>query len=282
MNYFTFSLFGNNPVERQEIAKTSSKKSRRIAEKLARSTDMVVFERNCLVNWKPGWGDWVEVPYQLRHIFKLTPEDDWQSLEDRFREQKRYIRKAQKENFSITISREKDDFDFFYDNMLVPLAERKYEDRARIAQHEYLAKLFPKGFITFVSTQDGQRIAGAFNIVDGDLYSGMVMGVLNGNEAWIQKGVVALLYQSDIQYCYKNGLKRIDIGESVPFANNGLFRYKAMWGYRPQLDPWNYLNWLIWVPNRSQVALHWIERHQFLPQFSKFSSNYIGHLATES
>lgn len=280
LNYFVFSLFGDNPVDRREFEKISSRTSRKIGEGLASTADLVIFERNCLVKWKPNWGEWIETPFQVRHVFEIDAQDTWQSIENQFTEQKRYIRKAQKEEFSISISQDKKDFDYFYDRMLIPLAKKRYKDRARIAQRLYLQALLPKGFITFVSTPDGQRIAGAFNIIDGDIYLGMVMGVLDGNEDWIQRGAIALLYHSDIQYCHKKGLHRIDVGESVPFANNGLFRYKAMWGYRPQLDPWNYINWLIWVPNNSPEGLRWVVRHQCLPQFSKFSSTYIQQIST--
>ncbi len=279
LNYFAFSLFGNEPFERKEIGKIPLRTLKKTAQKLARQADMVIIERNDLLKWKPTWGDWIETPSTVRHLFKIEPGEPWASIEDRFREQKRYIHKAQKENFTLATSHKKEDLLFFYDQMLVPLAKNKYDDRAQIAGVKYYLELFSKGFITFVVAPDGQRVAGSLNIVDGDIYLGMVLGVLNGNDAWVQKGVTSLLYLSDLQYCHQHGLRRIDVGPSLPFANAGLFRYKSMWGYRPAPDPWNYLNWLIWLPKQSPATTSWLGRHQFLTEFCRFSSTEVANIS---
>jgi len=97
---------------------------------------------------------------------------------------------------------------------------------------------------------------------------------LDGDQAWLQTGALSALYFGSIKWCFDHHIRRCDIGEVRPFANDGLYQYKRRWGFRPIRELWNPREWLIWAPHSSETALRWLEAHPFIPEFARSGGEF--------
>jgi hypothetical protein len=242
----------------------------RAAEQMARAADLVVIERNSLLSWTPGRGQWVTSPTWVRMVIDLEPGSDWSQLERGFKKHQKNIRRFQKTGYTYRISRSQADFDLFYDQMYVPLVTQRHTQEAFVDSRKHLLKLFRQGFLLLIIDKDGRPIAGDLDHLNGDTLFGVACGVLNGDPALLEEGALSAIYYYALQWCHENNIRRCDIAEVRPFVEDGVYNYKRRWGYQPARELWNTREWLLWVPNHSPAALAWLSSHPFLPEFARY------------
>jgi hypothetical protein len=147
------------------------------------------------------------------------------------RRRRRDIKKIETQNYSYTISKEKDgDFDFFYWKMYSPYAEQRFGKAAYIKRYNESKAFYRSGGgIIFVKKCEKPVAGILFRTIGKTLYA-ISMGLYQQSEKFADQltSQAALLFL--IKWAKMNGMESLDYGTSLPFFREGVFMYKKEWG----------------------------------------------------
>lgn len=277
MQFLISKMFENENVNCQMVGKARFWELGRAAANFEKQCDLVVVEQNTLLHWRPAHGPWVSSPTWVRMVFDLDLQHPWEKVEHSFRKHERNIRRMKRCGYRYEISHDPADFDFFYEKMYVPTIHGRHASYGLVDTKQHLFSLFQQGFLLFIVDNEGNRVAADMAAIYGDVYFGVVCGVLNNDETLLENGVTSALYYYAIQWCHENKFRRCDIGEARPFEYDGLYEYKRRWGYKPVLELWNTREWVFWNPRQSAAAREWLLANPTLPKFSQYSEQIMNN-----
>ncbi|UCG37062.1 MAG: hypothetical protein JSV64_01960 [Candidatus Bathyarchaeota archaeon] len=147
------------------------------------------------------------------------------------RRRRRDIKAISHQHYGYAISHcDLQDFDFFYWKMYRPYIERRFGQAAMFSPYDVLMGYYKRnGGIVFV-TKRKRRLAGLLFQIRGDTVFALIYGIYYGNTSFAKNlaGTAALHFL--IQWGKGQDLRWLDYGRTVPFFNNGVFRYKKEWG----------------------------------------------------
>lgn len=267
IGYLANEVFGDNGYRSEQVGSCRWWKLAKQAQAAAARADLVVIERNTLLQWIPRQGQWLRTPTWVSMAMEIDPHRPWEEVKNQMHSQHSNIRMMKKWNFTYKVSHDPCDFDFFYERMYVPYIGKRYPETGFTDSKSHLRKIFERGFLAQIGLPDGEPIAAVVSMRQGELQFSVALGVLDANTDWLNTGVLSALYYFQIKHAYDDGLRRIDAGGVRPFLKDGLFQYKYRWGLRPVLDYWNPREWLIWNPNGSDAARQWAAEHPIVPDF---------------
>jgi hypothetical protein len=130
---------------------------------------------------------------------------------------------------SYRTSNTNEDFDFFYHRMHVPFVTRRFGESASTDTYDEMKQYFNKGFLLLVN-QDGQAVIGALCIIERDKLIFRRTGVLDGDDCYVKGGAHASLYYCLIRVAKERGCRSLDVMNSRPFINDGVYKNKRRWG----------------------------------------------------
>lgn len=128
------------------------------------------------------------------------------------------------------------DWDEFRNEMLVPYAERRFGEDARIPSAALMRHLRARGRLLLV-TRAGVRLAGVGVLCSANTVWLTALGVKDGDPALLREGVLAALYVLTIGWARAAGMHRIDFAGAPAFQLDGLTQYKRKWGLSPVVEP---------------------------------------------
>ena len=134
-----------------------------------------------------------------------------------------------KNGFSCSVSREHDDFLWFYERMYRPYALAKFGELAALSSFDDLERRMAQGFLLFVSDAS-QRIAGSLCFVTGDTFTYYKVGVLDGSRSHVSRGAVSALYHYQIEHARRLGCRHVELLSSRPLLDDPVYTYKRKWG----------------------------------------------------
>jgi hypothetical protein len=147
------------------------------------------------------------------------------------RRRRRDVKKLESLGYGYSISRNRSrDFHFFYTKMYVPHAMRRFGKAALVSPYIVLKTLYGKnGGILFVK-KGKKAVAGILFQTQKDVLHALQFGVYEGDEDLLKNlaGTASLYFL--IQWAQKNSICTLNYGRTVPFFNDGIFRYKHEWG----------------------------------------------------
>jgi hypothetical protein len=272
MEYLVRRLFEGSPDRVDKRGRVPFWRQAAAAQALAAQADLVVVERNNLLRWHPITGEWVAAPTWVRMVVELDLHKSWQENEQAFKKHERNIRRFRRAGYTYRISRDIQDFDFFYDRMYVPLVTKRHNEEAFVDSRAHLLSYFQRGFLLVIYDRDGQPVAADLDYTNGDMLFGIACGVLDGRDDILEEGALSAIYYYVLQWAHENRVQRCDICEVRPFVQDGVYQYKRRWGYQPVEELWNTREWLLWAPNRDPLVQEWIRNHPFLPEFTRTSA----------
>jgi hypothetical protein len=180
-------------------------------------------------------------------VFPLNPHRPWDEARAAMRSQKNNIKKAASLGLTCSISHSEEDFEFFYTRMHVPMMRLRHAGYGVVDSKETLRDQFHRGLLMFIE-KGGWRLGGVLIYLRGRTAYAVANGVLEGDEAIYDQGVVAAEYLEGMRWAHENGYLRYDLGGVRPFATDGLYSFKYRWGARPEYDVWLSRSWLFWLP----------------------------------
>ena len=175
---------------------------------------------------------WLIVPRSVRwhgDLAMVPPRTPSKSLQAN-------LAKLRKQSFSLVQGSSQEDWNEFYATMVEPQARARHGSTAWVASTSFLRKIAARGTLHFV-VENGVRVAGICTIPCGDTLWFPLMGVRHGDTGLLQRGASVAAVALPLEWARQNGYRRVDLGRTGSFVNDGLQQYKRKWGLVPVLDP---------------------------------------------
>ncbi len=178
-----------------------------------------------------------------------------------FPDVKRLIRKY---NLTYEIRTDIESIQFFYDKMYLPFTKSRHGNEAWILDINMILKSSPPPEMISIM-ENGVTVGASLIQKENDEWRLLYLGTIDGNQEYLRHGVIGAIYYFAILEAKKTGYKRLNVGGSRPFVNDGLTRYKLGLGaeFVPELTPFRYFLWL-GVNENSSMARKFIESNPFM------------------
>jgi hypothetical protein len=141
------------------------------------------------------------------------------------------LRKMRKYNYSFEVTQDIRRFEDFYHHMYLPYAVQTFGEGARIWPPEVLERSFRAGELLLV-TRQGVPVAGQLIDYARPVPQLLVLGVRDARPELVHEGVIGALYHFGLRHLESRGFRRVEVGKSRAFLNDGILRYKKKLGLR--------------------------------------------------
>lgn len=128
------------------------------------------------------------------------------------------------------------DWGEFFDLMVEPEAQARFASRAWVPSPHLRRELVARGTLHFVRLGD-VRVAGCCAVPTAEGAWLPVSGVRHGDPALLAKGAGSAALAATLRWARENGYRRLDLGRTTPFLDDGVARVKRKWGFRPVPEP---------------------------------------------
>jgi hypothetical protein len=193
---------------------------------------LVVNEHSRLFPWKPTAAYSFTGPDWIGQIIDIPADPEDLLVGRRMRGPRRRIRHAEQNGFSFRHTRAKADFDYYYEHMYLPFVQTRHGEKALTSPYQDIyTRWFKFGGLLLV-TRNHQPVAGSLVLFAGDVSQGIEMGILHNDPQLIYEGINAIMVWSTILWSHQQGARRLDLGASHAWCENGSFDFKALWGAR--------------------------------------------------
>lgn len=163
---------------------------------------------------------WIDGKINIDETLRLTETNE------NIKSDMRRIRKFQ---YTYEVTREKEKFVEFYNQMYVPYIKNTYGKEALYHSLEGILKRFDYSELLLI--KDGQApVSGEVIIYEKHGPKLLCLGVLNGDRRYVRAGAIAALFYFRLLYLKSKGYTEIDLGASRVFLNDGVLNYKKKWG----------------------------------------------------
>ena len=175
---------------------------------------------------------WLIVPSSVRwhgDLATVPPVEPSRSLSAN-------LTKIRKHGFTLIQASGPADWDEFYATMVEPQARTRHGLTAWLPDEPFRRKIAQRGILHLVM-ENGVRVAGACTVRHGDMLWFPLLGVRHGDPKLLQRGASVAALALPLEWARKQNYRRVDLGRTGPFVNDGLQHYKRNWGFLPVPDP---------------------------------------------
>ena len=200
----------------------------------------------------------------------LDVSGDWSAVEQRIHLniRKKKLPRVRKRGYEPEISRDARDFDDFYREIYLPTTRIRHGSLSRPMPRYEAEIYFRHGFLLQMK-RDGEWVSGALCQPDGDTLQWRLLGVRGADPEEMRQGAYIALYYEAIRWANEHGFRTIDFGETGPYLESGMFRYKRGWGTR------------LHVPGSARLQL-WINVRHLTPSTGSFLKEHPFIVTDES
>ena len=144
---------------------------------------------------------------------------------------KKNIKKIKKYGYTYKISKDPNDFNFFYNKMYIPYVAKRHKNSLSKMSYETIKNNFENGELILINKRDKTISGGIINysLMQG-IPRGTQLGVCNGDFEYVKEGALVAYYYYAINYLKENGYKTFSLGGTRPFFNDGVLQHKLGWG----------------------------------------------------
>ena len=198
--------------------------------------DLVILDHELLLSRLYQSPSWLVIPQWIRQKFYVP--DSWEDVLAKFRKntKKTDLRKVRKYRLSYRITRNKNDFDLFYEKLYKPYLEMRFEDEVIIEPKSKVLRQCRKGELMQI-IREGEVVAAVLLHKSEGRLAYVWVGIPDHIDAEMSKGAFSALYYFTILYGFNTGCHEIDFLGTRPLLNDGLFQYKRKWGAVVQRSP---------------------------------------------
>lgn len=155
------------------------------------------------------------------------------------------LAKIRKHAFSLIQVDGPEDWAEFFGTMVEPQARARHGSTAWLPSQAFFRRLAQRGTLHMV-VENGVRVAGACTIPNGDMLWFPLLGVRHGNPQLLQRGASVAALALPLEWARAQNYRRVDLGRTGPFVNDGLQQYKRKWGFVPVPDPLTHVT-AVWL-----------------------------------
>ncbi|MBI5149421.1 MAG: hypothetical protein HZA28_01440 [Candidatus Omnitrophica bacterium] len=140
------------------------------------------------------------------------------------------IQALKKYNYDHEFTRDEVLLKFFYEKMYVPYIHNRYPDEKMLLPYAAIREDFKKGWLLLVRDKStGKYVSGSIVNMHRGVFSPRKIGILDGDFELLKKEVLSALYVGYFRFMEQNKLRRINVGGSRAFLNDGVLKYKEKW-----------------------------------------------------
>jgi GNAT acetyltransferase-like protein len=155
------------------------------------------------------------------------------------------LAKIRKHDFRLIQASGADDWAEFFETMVEPQARARHGSTAWLPAGAFRRKIAQSGTLHLV-VQNGERVAGACTVPHGDMLWFPLLGVRHGDPELLQRGASVAALALPLEWARQQNYRRVDLGRTGPFVNDGLQQYKRHWGLVPVPDPLTHVT-AVWL-----------------------------------
>ncbi len=262
--YLSNLLFRGNPAVRA-LGRFSRRKIVSLLDETHPRADLIFLEsppllsslfrkRGCLII--PQWvGTRLETTGPGESILKATGSKPLR--ED--------LRRIRRQKYRYRVSRNHEDFDFYYHRMHVPYVSHRFDDLTLLTRYEVMKRLWQKGFLVLVWEEGReQEVSGGLCFIRDDTFYLRTIGVLDGRKEFVSQGALAAVKYFALRLAAEAGCGFFDFGLSRPFLRDGVLVYKKKWGGRLIPSPRNPGMWAFKVLRFHGGTLSFLEHNPLI------------------
>jgi hypothetical protein len=138
--------------------------------------------------------------------------------------------KINKNNYCFEMTKDKKQFEYFYYNMYLPFITKRHGDRAIIKEYDNLKQKFINCELLLIKKNE-EYVAGG--MIDYGFKKAIPrlskVGIKSGNLQYLKDRVLGARIYFSISYLKDKGYKRLDLGGSKAFLDDGSLRSKKEW-----------------------------------------------------
>lgn len=221
--------------------------------------------------------DWIEQ--------EIVLNGSWDDVVARFRKNTRStdLRKVRKYNFSHDVVTDRENIEYFHDHLYLPYVNGRFQDAAEYINREWLIAVASGSGLLRILDKD-RFLAGVVLHYERNFLDWIWVGALAQDVGDLEKGVFSSLYYHSIRHAHEKGFKKMKMGNSRTFLNDGVYRYKRKWGAQVVSSRYANTRLLFDFDFNSTAIRQWLEACPFLTAHgSRFSANIFSfNVATDS
>lgn len=163
-----------------------------------------------------------ELPGSVAELDALVPR----------KERARVRRQIREHGYSYRVTRDEEEFGWFYQQMYAPTMRARHAEHARsVGAEEALERVFRQGNLLLVCTEDGP-VGGTANFLDRERgqVMGRLVGVLGGEAGHFRNGVLKATGRYLLEWACEEGYRSVDFQGCEPFLRSGTFQAKVLLG----------------------------------------------------
>ena len=142
------------------------------------------------------------------------------------------LRRIRKHQLGYELTKDTQLLREFYDHMYLPTVRDRHGEQSHISRFEELARSLGRGDNQLLLVRhEGVAIAGVI-IIKSAVPRLWLAGIRDSSMAYRRMGAVGATYHFPAQALAAEGFKRMDMGRSRPFFNDGVMNYKGKWNHR--------------------------------------------------
>jgi hypothetical protein len=178
------------------------------------------------------------LPWRINQ--SLVIDKDWPAILRDFspverRKQSIYLRN----NYSLNVSTEAQDFELFFDRFYAPTMRGRHGETAiTMGKEEALTEVFNHGQIFWIAC-GAELLAGVLcrlDEADKTIHFKLV-GTRDGDVQYLKKEALSAAYYFVAQWACANGYLKVDYQLSVPFLKKGIFQFKRKYNATVSIPP---------------------------------------------
>ena len=222
---------------------------------------------NCAVSWKFRQNGWLVLPGQVRSQVDLSRGMD--AVRARFlRSAKAAVRSITRQGLVYHIVPCDEILRRFYDEMYLPYREVRFAGNPIVKDFESVRR-FAKGSVMLAVTDSRAKpppkledMLGALIIRQNGKSATADLPGLNGDPlVALERGVVEALYYFSLEWCSSRGVERLDLGQSHPFLDDGILRFKTKWGATVEATQAGVHNLAVRFVDNGWLGRHFLANH---------------------
>jgi hypothetical protein len=168
----------------------------------------------------PGWVLFImDLSRPLQEIWKLSKN---KSLREN-------LRQIKKQNYSYEMTQDPSKFEYFYHQMYLPYAWKRFEKVTVLTSFRDMERAFKKGQLLLIK-KGNDYISGVIIRMDHDTVFSVSLGIKEGKIEYLKEGALTACYYFTILWAKEEGYKWLDFGHCRSFFKDGVFNYKKRWG----------------------------------------------------
>ncbi len=210
---------------------------------------------------------WLVLPGQVRSRIDLSCGMD--AVRARFlRSAKAAVRNIHKQGLRYHVFPSDDVLQQFYDEMYLPYRNVRFPGNPIVKEFD-LVRDFARGSIMLAVTESKVRsrprladALGALIIRCAGASATPDMPGINGDpEAALRRGVIEALYYFSLDWCHSQGVQSVDLGQSHPFLDDGILRFKSKWGASVEASDTGIHNLAVQFLDNGWLGKHLLANH---------------------